>query len=176
MTWIGLIVGLVIIVMAFALIVFVADWIWDNSYSFALQSLANVISFCIIVAITVTIFNGLYGEDSEVVEAYKIKIYALEDGRSLSGTMWYFEEEGKIHYLKEYKGGKKIHTIPSDKAYFVESDIEIPHIKVFRNKIINQSWIAKVLCGDRKFKYGIEEYQVVIPNDSLSYDFNVDLK
>lgn len=113
----------------------------------------------------------VYPHDTEIKYDYSFDIYALEDNATVKGRRWYFEEDFKYYYLASYKDGKKMYYTDKNDAYIVEQDNVNPHIEVFEEKYKNK-YIGKVK-DESMLK---TEYKIVVPKNTLTNNFNVDMK
>lgn len=163
---------IIIMLLSFALaFVFVLSSIFESNEK---KSSKNLIISCLSLAICVSsiVFMG-YPHNTEIKYDYSYDIYALEDNSTIKGSRWYFEEDFKYYYCASYKDGKKMYYVNRDDGYIVESQDATPHIEVYKEVYTNE--MVKLIKGNSSTILK-NEYKIVVPINTVSKNFNVDLK
>lgn len=132
----------------------------------------NFISF--IICLVIWLFyavNFLHAGETTMVKDFEYNIYAIEDNRGVSGGRYYIETTKTYDYLADYKDGKKQYSVNKDNSYVVEDKTARPHIEVYVAKPIKETNYTKFM-----FRPLDREYKIVVPERTLTTNFNVDLK
>jgi hypothetical protein len=106
---------------------------------------------------------------------YQYNIYALSDNSSVSGGMFYFEQDFKYYHMADYKNGKKMYCVDRDQTYIVEDATATPHIEVYKMKMATNNKFVKFLYSGYDWIDKTEEYMIVVPQKTVSNEFKVDL-
>jgi hypothetical protein len=125
------------------------------------------------IAITLAA-SGIIG--GIVVNEYVLKdtfpIYALQDNNGVQGSFFLgsgsVDSNLKYYYAAQCEDGIKIYNIDTEKA-ILKND-ENPHIETYKAQFVNKFLRNNLanLCDDK--------YKIYIPQGSIQYNFNVDLK
>lgn len=126
-----------------------------------------------VLFISITLFLMYYTPKMSLEKSYSFNIYAMKDTAQIKGSRFYFEEDFKYYYLRDYKGGKKMYGVDKDDAYIIETSEQNPHIEVYKSKLRTKNKIIKWLYGDFKSYY---EYKIVVPEETLTNEFEIDLE
>lgn len=103
------------------------------------------------------------GEPTEMIE-----IAALTDNNFVRCTRG--ENSPEYHFMKVTEKGKMLDHIKSSHAYLTEVDGISPRIDVYDTQFVNP--VVRFLFGSPT----ADEYQIFVPTDSITADFNVDLE
>lgn len=120
-------------------------------------------------------FAGVLMAKTKPVLSHSYNIYALEDSSRIKGRRYYIEEEDRYYYLASYRDGKKMYWVDTDYSYIVESD-ETPRVEVYELKYDGNNMIIGFFHEIYLYDdYAIKEYKIIVPKDTLTDNFNVDL-
>ena len=112
---------------------------------------------------------------TEMVYSHQFPIYAMEDNTQTTVRRFVSQTDLKYYYVAGYKGGKKVYSVYSENAYIIENDNAFPKIEVYKAKPESQNVVIQFLytgIGDL-FQ---QEYKIIVPEGSVTTDFNVDLE
>jgi hypothetical protein len=115
--------------------------------------------------------NHLHVNEITMVKDFEYNIYALEDNRGIVGRRYYLETNTTYDYLANYKEGKKQYSVNKNNSYIVEYKSAIPHIEVYKAMPAKETRYTKFM-----FTSYDKEYKIVVPEKTLTNEFNVDLK
>lgn len=127
-----------------------------------------ILSFCLAVVLDSTLQKEYY-----VVE--KSPIYALQDGSNANGNFFlgsgYVKGEMRYTYISKTDKGMEIKSIDTEGNYVKEDNSKSPNIVTYasRHKSKIMGKLFPTVMDD--------EYKVItIPEHSIKYNYNVDLK
>lgn len=109
---------------------------------------------------------------TELQLQHTVNIYALEDNFTAKGRIFYFDQDNRYYFLKDYKEGKKMDSISKNNAYIVEMDDTQPRIELYKEVNIG-SGILNYLYRNTFLN---TEYKIIVPKQTLTKDFNIDMK
>ena len=102
-----------------------------------------------------------------------IEITALRDNSDMEGSFYlasaYVDEEQYYYYMTNTNKGKKMDKVSAEDSYINETD-ETPKVDVYD---LEYNFIGKVLMF---FGSSGHEYIINVPKDTVTTDFNVDMK
>ena len=127
---------------------------------------------CISIVLMLSILLIFVPIKTTMVYSYEFPIYAIEDNTITVAKRYIAQTELKYYYLADYKGGKKTYSINSQQAYIIEDDNQQPKIEVYTETPTSTSLIIQYLYGDSNN----HEYKIIVPNNSVTTDYNVDLE
>ena len=111
----------------------------------------------------------------EFVTVGSESIYAIEFNSAISGSFFLgsgsFSSKENYYYIGEYKEGKKIYNVSQGRAYVVEDNNNSPNVEIYEAQFKNR-WLRKNIPN----AYKKREYKFTIPENSIKYDYNIDLK
>ena len=111
----------------------------------------------------------------EFVTVSSESIYAIEFNSAISGSFFLgsgsFSSKEDYYYIGEYKEGKKIYNVSQNRAYIIEDNDISPNVEVYETQFKNK-WLRKNIPN----VHTKEEYKFTIPENSIKYDYNIDLK
>ena len=111
----------------------------------------------------------------EFVTVGSESIYAIELNSKISGSFFLgsgsFSSKEDYYYIGGYKEGKKIYNVSQNKAYVVEDNNIKPNVEIYETQFKNR-WLRKNIPNGHKER----EYKFTIPENSIKYDYNIDLK
>jgi hypothetical protein len=112
-------------------------------------------------------------DDQVMVKSYEYNIYAIEDNMGVKGNRYYIETNTNYNYLADYKDGKKQYSVSKNESYIVEDKSARPHIEVYEASLPKdkKNKFTKII-----FESVNKEYKIVVPEKTLTNDFNIDLK
>lgn len=110
-------------------------------------------------------------KDVTMVESYSYNIYAIEDNKNIQGTRYYIETNTSYDYLADYKDGKKQYSVNKNDSYIVEDKETTPHIEVYVAVPKKETWYTKIFLESED-----KEYKIIVPEKTLTDNFNIDLK
>ena len=103
-------------------------------------------------------------------------ISALEDNSTVKGNFYlgsgYVDEELKYYYMVSEQGGKKFSYAEADKAVIYEG---YKKARVETYTAVYKSDIAKFLFFSKDTPHS-DQYKFYVPKDSVTNEYNVDLK
>lgn len=135
----------------------------------AMMSFVSFVGLLILTAILTV------AAPQEFIFVNESSIYAIEFNSTVSGNFFLgsgsFSSKENYYYIGEYKEGKKIYNVSQNRAYIVEDNNISPSVEVYETQFKNK-WLRKNIpnCHTR------EEYKFIIPENSIKYDYNIDLK
>jgi hypothetical protein len=145
-----------------------------DSYEFGTEheGLICILTLVICVVAWFTFASNFFRVKQFVsVKDYEYNIYAIEDNKSIHGNRYYIETDKTYDYLADYKDGQKQYSVDKDNAYIIENKTSTPHIEVYKNKPIKETKYTKLM-----FQTKTTEYKIVVPEKTLTNNFNIDLK
>lgn len=111
----------------------------------------------------------------EFISVGSESIYAIEFNTTISGNFFLgsgsFSSNEDYYYIGEYKEGKKIYNVSQNKAYIVEDNNTNPNVETYKTQFKNE-WLRKNIPNAHEKR----EYKFTIPENSIKYDYNIDLK
>lgn len=169
----------------FVAIIFAIAWgIWSfkDRWDFGVRPCVVKFFFGLWLAALVfpvgNLVSGLICEffaETEPVLVATTEIEALNDSSAASGRFFlgsgHSDEGVKYYYIVETEKGKHIESIDADNAYIIESNDGTPRIEKYRYDWVNDAveWIAIGPLTDF-------EYQIFVPENSVTNEFTVDLE
>ena len=130
------------------------------------------ISIIGLILIVIVCFVIGYTPDTHYEYDYKFTIYAIKDNSMIEGSRFYIQQDYKYYYLAGYKSGKKMYYVDRSNAYIVEDDSVTPYIEVYKQVFNSNSKVVNFLFG---FKLNRREYKIVVPTNTTTKEFKIDM-
>lgn len=133
-----------------------------------------IIALIVLFVVAMMISSVLYQHNDDFNEefSHSFSIYALEDNTAYILSRYSSESRERYHFLRKMNGGYKSGYIPASESYIYETS-EQPRIEVYHKKV-DKEWVNKI---HGYLSDGFEQtYRIYVPDNSIKYDFNVDLK
>lgn len=133
------------------------------------------LSFIIFIVLGFITFFLTISVEQELYLKEHAVIYAIENTTNMGGRFFLgsggFSTKREYYYLGDYKNGKKVYQASQADSYVIEDNDQTPNVKIYKSEFRNR-WLRKNIPN---FFYE-KEYKFTIPEDSIEYDYNIDLK
>lgn len=147
---------------------------WGFSFGdFIMGGVFAVVSFVVMVGIVLLI--SIFPH-SELVKVETNSITALKDNGKTNGSFFLgsgnIGEDQYCFYIEETDKGKKMNKVIIDNGYIKEESVK-PYVDKYETHYTSK--LVKWLFGENK-PLGSDEYVFHVPKNTVTTDFNVDMK
>lgn len=136
-----------------------------------LLSIVMALTGVIAIGITSEVFNL-----DEEVKSHDFNIYAFEDNVSYVVSRYGGSDSSvKYYFTRKIDGGLVVGNIPAGSSYIYEGQ-ENPRIEVYVTEPKYLKKIYNVLEKHSRTEKPVSKYKIYIPNNSVTQNYNIDLK